>query len=59
MTVNEVVETTLNRVAELPRRHPDERRASTRMEACEFESLLQRTMEILKARGESAAPRSA
>ena len=52
MTVNEVVETTLNRV-ELSRRHP-EGRPSTRMEACEFERLLQRAMEILSARAEQA-----
>ena len=52
MTVNEVVETTLNRV-ELSRRHSEER-PSTRMEACEFERLLQRAMEILSARAERA-----
>lgn len=50
MTVNEVVETTLNRV-ELSRRHSEER-PSTRIEACEFERLLERAMEILNARAE-------
>jgi predicted kinase len=52
MTVNEVVETTLNRV-ELSRRHSEER-PSTRIEAREFERLLQRAMEILSARAERA-----
>jgi predicted kinase len=53
MTVNQVVETTLNRV-ELSRRHSEEK-PSTRMEGCEFERLLQRAMEILNARAEGAA----
>jgi hypothetical protein len=55
MTVSEVVETTMNRVAELSRIQPDERRASTRMEACEFERLLERAVEILSIRTQNAA----
>jgi predicted kinase len=53
MTVNEVVETTMNRV-ELSRRHSEEK-PSTKIEACEFERLLQRAMEILSVRAERAA----
>jgi hypothetical protein len=59
MTVNEVVETTMNRVAGLSRERCDERRNSTRIEACEFELLLQRAVDVLKARAESAVWRSA
>jgi hypothetical protein len=54
MTVNEVVESTMNRVAGLSLAQSGERRNCTRIEACEFELLLQRAMEILKARAESA-----
>jgi hypothetical protein len=54
MTVNEVVETTMNRVAGLSLAQTDQRRDSTRIEACEFELLLQRAMEILMIRAGSA-----
>lgn len=64
MTVNEVVEATLNRVAESSRIHPDERRASAkieraskRLEPREFESLLQRALEVLTLRARGASSR--
>jgi len=59
MTINEVVETTMNRVTGIPRAHSDQKRNSTRIEACEFELLLQHAMEILKARAERAGLQSA
>jgi hypothetical protein len=55
MTVNEVVETTMNRVAGLSLAPTDERRDGTRIEPWEFELLLERAMEILSARAQSAA----
>jgi hypothetical protein len=54
MTVNEVVETTMNRVAGLALTQSDGRRDSKTIEACEFEVLLQRAMEILSIRARSA-----
>jgi hypothetical protein len=53
MTVNQVVETTMNRVNGLSLAQSDQRRDSTRIEACEFELLLQRAMEILRIRAQS------
>jgi hypothetical protein len=38
--------------------HREQRSPATRMEPSEFESLLQRAMEILSARAQSAAPSS-
>lgn len=54
MTVNEVVEATMNRVAGIPLAQPDQRRGSSRIEACEFEMLLQRAAEILSIRAKNA-----
>jgi len=48
MTVNEVVEATMNRVDGLSLAEPDQNRDSRRIEACEFELLLQRAKEILE-----------
>jgi hypothetical protein len=53
MTVNQVVETTMNRLNGLSLAQSDQRRDSTRIEACEFELLLQRAMEILSIRAQS------
>jgi len=56
MTVNEVVETTMNRVNGLSLAQSDQRCDSARIEACEFERLLQRAMEILSIRAQDATP---
>jgi len=55
MTVNEVVEATMNRVVGIPLAPSDKRRDSRRIEACEFERLLQRAKEILSIREQKAA----
>ena len=55
MNVNEVVETTMNRVNGLALTQSEQRRDSTRIEAREFELLLQRAMEILSLRTRNAA----
>jgi hypothetical protein len=55
MTVNEVVEATMNRVNGLSLAEPDQKRDFRRIEACEFELLLQRAMEILSIRARNAA----
>jgi hypothetical protein len=57
MTVNEVVETTMNRVAGIALAQSDQRRDAARIEACEFELLLERAMEILSIREQEAAAR--
>ena len=54
MTVNEVVEATMNRVAGIPLVQSGQRRNSNRIEACEFEMLLQRAVEILSIRANNA-----
>jgi hypothetical protein len=54
MTVNEVVEATMNRVAGIPLAQSDQRRDFARIEACEFELLLERAMEILSIRARNA-----
>ena len=55
MTINEVVETTMNRVAGLSLAPSEQRRDSKRIEACEFELLLERAVEILSIREQKAA----
>ena len=55
MTVNEVVEATMNRVNGLSLAQSEQRRDSTKIEACEFELLLQRAKEILSHRAQNAA----
>jgi hypothetical protein len=54
MTVNEVVEATMNRVAGIPLAQSEQKRDTRRIEACEFELLLQRAMEILSIRARNA-----
>ena len=54
MTVNEVVEATMNRVNGLSLAQSEQRRDSTKIEACEFELLLQRAKEILSLREKKA-----
>jgi hypothetical protein len=54
MTVNEVVEATMNRVAGNSLAQSDKRRDCRRIEDFEFELLLQRAMEILSIRAQNA-----
>jgi hypothetical protein len=54
MTVNEVVEATMNRVVGIPSVQSSQRRDSNRIEAREFEMLLQRAVEILSIRTKNA-----
>jgi len=53
MTVSQVVEMSTKRVAELPLARLEERREPKRLEACEFECLLRRAMEIVSIRARS------
>jgi hypothetical protein len=54
MTVNEVAEATIDRVNGISRAQSEQRRDSARIEACEFELLLQRAKEILSIREQKA-----
>lgn len=58
MTANDVVVATMNRVAELSLNPAEEDHPSTKMEACEFERLLQRAVEVLTLRAGIAASRT-
>jgi len=57
MTVNDVVVATMNRDAELSLKPAQKDCTSTKMEACEFERLLQRAVEVLAIRAGIAASR--
>jgi hypothetical protein len=54
MTVNDVVETTMNRVNGLSPAQSEQKRDGARIEAWEFELLLERAMEILSIREQKA-----
>jgi hypothetical protein len=55
MTVNEVVEATMNRVNGFSLAQSEQKRDCARIEAWEFELLLERAMEILSIREKQVA----